>query len=137
MGHVEVYRENHGGVDRLLPAELWIDNIPRGSVLPYETVRLDVKAGSHLIEVKADDVKCKGLAIEGTARWGRSAGFDVSPGHGLVQRLDDRHGCADAVESFRLADRPGCRCPSTPEGSHLSDPMVSSIPSRGHDPTGC
>ena len=64
MGHVEVYRDNHGGVDRLIPAELWIDNIPRGIVLPYETLRVDVEAGSHRIEVKADDVKCNGLAIE-------------------------------------------------------------------------
>jgi hypothetical protein len=63
-GRIELHRQNHGGVDRLTPAELWIDNVPRGSLLPYETLAVDVDPGPHRVEIKAEDAKCKSLTID-------------------------------------------------------------------------
>jgi hypothetical protein len=61
---IELYRANHGGIDRNTPVELWIDNVPRGSVLPYGTVDVATGAGSHRIEVKADDASSNGMVSE-------------------------------------------------------------------------
>ena len=61
---IELYRANHGGIDRNIPVELWIDNVPRGSVLPYETIDLVTEAGPHRIEVKAEDASSKGMDFE-------------------------------------------------------------------------
>jgi hypothetical protein len=81
-GRVELYRENHGGVDRLSPVELWIDNVPRGTLLPHETLTVDVESGPHRVEIKAEDAKCKGLAI------------DVPPDGGVRLTLTSRPGLA-------------------------------------------
>jgi hypothetical protein len=56
---IELYRANHVGIDRLSPAELWVDNIPRGSVLPGDTLECAVEAGSHRVQVKAEDATSK------------------------------------------------------------------------------
>jgi hypothetical protein len=85
MALMDLYRENHVGVDRNVPAYLWIDNVPRGRVLPGDTLQTELEPGQHRLEVKADDAKAKPLVV------------DVEPGAGiqLVLTLPDRLGVAE------------------------------------------
>jgi hypothetical protein len=61
---IVLYRSKHSGVDRYSPAELWIDNIPRGNVLPYKTIESVVEVGSHRVPVKAEDAISKEMVFE-------------------------------------------------------------------------
>ena len=77
---LDLYRENHAGVDRNVPVHLWIDNVPRGSVLPGDTLQTELEPGQHRVEVKADDAKAKSLVVE------------VEPGAGIHLMLTSRSG---------------------------------------------
>lgn len=55
IGWVEVYRANHGFFDRRTPATLTIDGVPRGSVMPYEYLEVEVHAGLHKVRGQCDD----------------------------------------------------------------------------------
>jgi hypothetical protein len=63
-GLIELYRTNHVGIDRHTPVELWIDNVPRGEVLPYETMETAIVGEPHRVEVKAQDAVSKELHLE-------------------------------------------------------------------------
>jgi hypothetical protein len=80
MTLLDLYRENHVGVDRNIPVYLWIDNVPRGSVLPCDTLQTELEPGPHRLEVKADDAKAKPLVV------------DVEPGAPIHLVLTSRPG---------------------------------------------
>ena len=81
-GWIELYRANQIGIDRLARAELWVDNVPRGSVLPGETIECAIGAGSHRVQTKAEDAAAKEVT------------FEVAPNERLRLTVSSRPGLA-------------------------------------------
>ena len=60
---IELFRANHGYVDRTTPAVLLIDDAESGSVLPNESLRVEVSPGRHRVQVGTFDAWSKPLEI--------------------------------------------------------------------------
>jgi hypothetical protein len=64
LGTIELYRTNHGWVDRNEAFRIRVDGTERGSVYPYQRVDFQVVEGRHEVAISLDDLRPKSIHIE-------------------------------------------------------------------------
>jgi hypothetical protein len=63
-GRVELYRSNHGWVDRNKPCEVLVDGVAQACVYPRQHAEVRLQEGSHQIAVVFEDQRSKPIEIE-------------------------------------------------------------------------
>ena len=63
-GLVELYRANHGWVDRNKAFEVLVDGVAQASVYPRQHAEIRLQEGSHQIAVEFEDQRSKPIEIE-------------------------------------------------------------------------
>src|SRR5580704_10076480 len=64
LGTIELYRTNHGWVDRNEAFRIRVDGTERGSVYPYQHVDFQVAEGRHEVAISLDDLGPRSIQIE-------------------------------------------------------------------------
>jgi hypothetical protein len=64
LGTIELYRTNHGWVDRNEAFRVRVDDTERGSVYPYQHVDFQVAEGRHEVAISLDDLRPKSIQVE-------------------------------------------------------------------------
>ena len=63
-GRVELYRANHGWVDRNKAFQVLVDGVTQASVYPRQHAEIRLQEGSHQIAVAFEDQRSKPIDVE-------------------------------------------------------------------------